>query len=230
MFSRRTVPLLLAILVIVPTAAAQVIIVPPPVTQGPEIISGPNVNMVSGTVWPDGDPFLQRQNEPSCAVSTRNPLHIFCGANDYRTVDIPGLPDGKPTGDSWIGTFQSLNGGGSWTSTLLPCYPQDESEFCSVLPSPIYELEAAADPVMRAGVQGFFALSGIVFDRGTNPQSKVFVSRFIDLNNDPYIPIQYIDTVEVASYPTGSPIFIDKPWLAIESMRGVGMPRTSPAP
>ena len=24
-----------------------------------------NVNMVSGTQWPGGDPFLQRQNEPS---------------------------------------------------------------------------------------------------------------------------------------------------------------------
>jgi len=210
MFCRRTAPLLLAILVIVPVAAA----------QDGHLWVGPNVNMVSGTTFPDGDPFLQRQNEPSCAVSTRNPLHIFCGANDYRTVDIPGLPDGKPTGDSWIGTFQSLNGGGSWTSTLLPCYPQDESEFCSVLPSPIYELEAAADPVMRAGVQGFFALSGIVFDRGEDPQSKVFVSRFIDLNNDPDIPIQYIDTVVVALNEYDLTKFIDKPWMAIDIPRG----------
>ena len=30
--------------------------------QGPTLIAGPNVNMVSGTTWPDGDPFLQRQN------------------------------------------------------------------------------------------------------------------------------------------------------------------------
>src|SRR5690348_2910055 len=30
-------------------------------------IPGPNVNMVSGTTWPGGDPFLQRQNEPSMA-------------------------------------------------------------------------------------------------------------------------------------------------------------------
>ncbi|MGB5816185.1 MAG: kelch repeat-containing protein, partial [Thermoanaerobaculia bacterium] len=184
------------------------------------LIAGPNVNMVSGTTWPDGDPFLQRQNEPACAVSTRNPLHILCGANDYRTVDIPGLPEGKPTGDSWIGVFTSLNGGGSWTSTLLPCYPQDASLFCSSLPSSIFSLEAAADPVMRAGVQGFLALSGILFARGLNPQSTVFVSRFIDLNNDPYIPIQYYDTQEVWSYPPGSPIFIDKPWLAIDIPRG----------
>ena len=46
--------------------------------QGPA--SGANVNMVSGTDWTTGDPFLQRQNEPSAAVSTRNPLHLLAGA------------------------------------------------------------------------------------------------------------------------------------------------------
>src|SRR5262249_49617838 len=55
--------------------------------------AGPNVNMVSGTDPVTGDPFLQRQNEPTIAVSTRNPLHLLAGGNDYRTVDIPGVPD-----------------------------------------------------------------------------------------------------------------------------------------
>src|SRR5262249_10081365 len=27
-------------------------------------VAGQNVNMVSGTTWPGGDPYLQRQNEP----------------------------------------------------------------------------------------------------------------------------------------------------------------------
>jgi len=39
-----------------------------------ELVAGRNVNMASGNELPDGDPFLQRQNEPSMAVSTRNPL------------------------------------------------------------------------------------------------------------------------------------------------------------
>jgi len=66
-------------------------------------VPGPNVNMVSGTTLPEGDPFLQRQNEPSGSVGTRNPLHVMAGANDYRTVDLPGLPDGEETGDAWLG-------------------------------------------------------------------------------------------------------------------------------
>jgi hypothetical protein len=38
--------------------------------------SGPSVNMVSGTGWTNGDPFVQRQNEPSLAVSTRNTQQV----------------------------------------------------------------------------------------------------------------------------------------------------------
>src|SRR5688572_30764250 len=72
-------------------------------------IPGRNVNMVSGIVWPKGDPFLQRQNEPSIAASTRNPLHLLAGANDYRSVDLPIVlsdVDGE-VGDAWLGLFTS---------------------------------------------------------------------------------------------------------------------------
>ena len=68
---------------------------PPDKEQG--IIAGRNVNMVSGTTLPGGDPWLQRQNEPSIAVSTRNPLHLLAGANDYRTVDLPISGEDKHT-------------------------------------------------------------------------------------------------------------------------------------
>src|SRR5438309_6681751 len=84
--------------------------------------AGPNVNMVSGTGWPNGDPFLQRQNEPSIAVSSRNPQHLLAGANDYRTVDLSAVTD-HVVGDAWPSIFRSNDGGNFWTSTLLPGCP-----------------------------------------------------------------------------------------------------------
>jgi uncharacterized repeat protein (TIGR01451 family) len=128
-----------------------------------QIVPNTNVNMVAGTSWPDGDPFLQRQNEPSVAVSTRNVLHLFAGANDYRTVDLPGLPADKPTGDAWLGIFKSFDGGRTWKSNLLPGYPQDTSANGNA--SPLKGFDAAADPIVRAGAHGLFVYSGIAFQR-----------------------------------------------------------------
>jgi hypothetical protein len=128
-----------------------------------QIVPGTNVNMVAGRSWPDGDPFLQRQNEPSIAVSSRNVLHLVAGANDYRTVDLPGLPADKPTGDAWLGIFKSFDGGRTWKSTLLPGYPQDVSAIG--VASPLKGFDAAADPLVRAGAHGLFVYSGIAFQR-----------------------------------------------------------------
>src|SRR5262245_42992594 len=74
--------------------------------SAPVPLPGQNINMVSGTTWPGGDPFLQRQNEPSIAVSSRNYLHLMAGANDYRTVDLPVLdvvPGAELANDAWLG-------------------------------------------------------------------------------------------------------------------------------
>jgi parallel beta-helix repeat protein len=212
MFCRRLAHLLLAILVIVPVAAA----------QDGHLWVGPNVNMVSGTTFPDGDPFLQRQNEPSIAVSTRDSMTLMGFVNDYRAVDIPFLIDEKTTGDAWLGVFKSFDGGQTWQSTLLRGYPQDSSP--EGLASPLSNYQAGADPVVRAGTHGLFYLSGIVFDRGDPARSAVFVSRYMDLNNrEGGDPIGYIDTTRVAFNNLGD-YFIDKPWLAVD------IPRDDPDP
>ena len=193
---------------------------------------GQNVNMVSGTVWPYGDPFLERQDEPSLAVSTRNPLHLLAGANDYRTVDLnlPELDVGEsslantPTGEPWVGQYMSIDGGAHWQSTLLPGYPQDTST--RGMNSPLHGFTTAADPVIAAGTNGMFYYGGIAFDRGSN-LGLVFVARFMDLNNkengniaEDSFPIRYINTVPVA-YGTNSPAqFLDKPWIAVDIPRG----------
>ena len=179
-------------------------------------IPGRNVNMVSGVGWPDGDPFLQRQNEPSVAASTRNPLHLLGGSNDYRTVDLPGLPDEDETGDAWLGLYKSFDGGQRWTSTLMPGYPQDKSP--AGLISPLKGYQAAADPVVRAGTNGLFYYNGLVFDRGDNAKSGIFVSRFIDNNNkENGDPVAFLGTRMVATASAGK--FLDKPWMAVDIPR-----------
>ena len=178
-------------------------------------IAGPNINMVSGTTWPNGDPFLQRQNEPSMAASSRNPRHLLAGANDYRTVDLPGLPDGE-TGDAWLGVFQSYDGGQTWTSTVLPGCPQKVPQ-CAGAPA-LAGYTAAADPVVRAGANGMFYYSGIAFIRSANSASTVFLSRFMDADNaDGGKSIQFVDTTPVAT-ESGN-VFVDKPWLAVDVPR-----------
>ena len=204
---------------------------------------GPSVNMVSGTGWTNGDPFLQRQNEPSLAVSTRNTLHLFGGANDYRSVDIAGLAGQSERADAWLGVFKSFDGGQTWQSTLLPGFPLDSSP--AGIASPLHGFQAAADPTVRAGTNGLFYYSGIAFNRGTNAPGVVFVARFIDNDNKengdathtngsltnlaPTDPIQYVSTVIVDSGNSGQ--FLDKPWIATDVPRGTAtcsVPFTKP--
>jgi Putative Ig domain/Kelch motif/Galactose oxidase, central domain len=196
---------------------------------------GQNVNMVSGMTWPYGDPFLERQNEPSLAVSTRNALHLLAGANDYRTVDLnllesepgevntcpPGTVPCPGTAEPWVGQYISTDGGARWQSTLLPGYPQDVS--FQGMRSPLHGFTTASDPVIRAGTNGIFYYAGIAFNRGTN-NGLVFVARFMDLNNKENgnieadsFPIRYVDTNVVAR--GSSTQFLDKPWIAVDVPR-----------
>ena len=199
--------LLLALCLIAPaTASAQ--------------IPGQNINMVTGTKFPGGDPWLQKQNEPSGAVSTVNPCRLLVGANDYRAVNLPGLPGDKENGDAWVGWYTSINCGQTFYSTLVPGFPQDTS--AAGKSSPVYGLTAAADPTVRAGAGGFFAYSFIAFNRGSNV-GKVAVARFLDKNTTeavtkPETAISYIDT---KAWDTGSAgQYIDKPTLLVTQGTG----------
>ncbi len=178
---------------------------------------GTNVNMVTGTQWPGGDPFLQRQNEPSMAISSRNPLHMVAGDNDYRSVDLPAVSgEVAPTGDAWLGFFTSFDGGQTWTSNLVPGYPQDTSLAGRL--SPIYGLGAGADPTVRAGTNGMFYYGGLAFNRQQGGASKVFVATYTDDNDlEGGNSIRYLWTTQV---DTGnSNLFEDKPSIAVDIPR-----------
>jgi Tol biopolymer transport system component len=199
------------------------------------LIVGRNVNMVSGTKLPLGDPWLQRQNEPSIAVSSRNPMHLFAAANDYRTIDVPdpnevrGIPGVAAIRDAWIGTFISLNGGESFYTMLLPGFPQDTSNEAQL--SPIHGFDTACDPIVRAGANGLLYLSGIAFNRSQKAGS-VFVARYVDSNDREKVeeeidevsgykkyvgPINYIGTRIVDAGNPGH--FIDMPNMAVDVPR-----------
>jgi hypothetical protein len=215
--SRRRTALSLLSLIVALAAAT-----PGPAQTQP--VAGQNINMVSGTTWPGGDPFLQRQNEPSLAVSSRNALHLLAGANDYRTVDLPTEPGSIPgtlSGDAWLGLFKSFDGGKTWQSVLLPGYPQDTS--AAGMASPLKAYAAAADPTVRAAANGLLYYSGIAFNRGTNI-GAVFLSRHFDQNSkengDATLArdtIAYIDTRLIDTGTSGQ--FLDKPWIAVDVPR-----------
>ena len=202
-------------------------------------VAGPNVNMVAGTQWPNGDPFLQRQNEPSIAVSTRNPQHLLAGGNDYRTVDLSAISD-KLVGDAWLGLYKSLDGGQTWTSTLLPGCPYNTPECMpnlvfpaggqSILSRQFGVNYGGADATVRAGTNGMFYFSGIAFERRDRPISQLHVSRFIDDNNYERVgldPIRYLST-STPDINLGTE-FIDKPWLAVDRPRTGAATCTIPA-
>jgi len=181
--------------------------------------------MVSGNSLPNGDPFLQRQNEPSIAVSSRNPLHVLAGANDYRTVDmfipyeeIPGYLGTAAARDAWLGLYKSYDGGQSWKSTLLPGFPLDITTQGTA--SPLKAYGTGADPVVRAGTNGMFYYAGLAFNRNS-AENSLFVARLIDNNNTEdkaSDQIKYIDTRIIATGNIAN--FIDKPWIAVDIPRG----------
>ena len=150
-------------------------------------VPGTNVNMVSGTKWPLGDPFLTKQNEPSIAVSSLNSQHLLAGSNDYRLVDLSTLPDipGEVSaGDAWVSVYKSVDGGMTWRSTVLSGCPPNVVECNSPLSAAVKGLGFAADPTVRPGPYGSFFYSFIAGNRGTGNNGIIAVQRFFDRNDN----------------------------------------------
>ena len=172
------------------------------------LYAGRNVNMVSF------DPHFQRQNEPSIAVSTLHPRTLLGGSNDYTTVAYVGDPEEEVTGDAWLGVYKSFDGGESWTHDLLPPYDNILDPNTPSTPNPVLTgFDAAADPTVRAGLDGMFYYSGIAFDREENGDSVVFVARFQDVGSD----IDYLGTAIIDTGTSGQ--FSDKPWNVVDIPR-----------
>jgi hypothetical protein len=189
-------------------------------------VAGRNVNMVAGIgrtrnadgtysfTLGDGDPFLTKQNEPSLAVSSINPLHLMGAANDYRLIPLAQsvvVPGDSAGADSWIGLYRSIDGGKSWRSTVLAGCPVGIPQCAGN--AALHGLSFASDPTIRPGPYGSFFLSFIAGNRGTGAAGVVGIQRFFDLNNNvkfddnPFQP----DVLSVVDTGTTGQ-FLDKTW------------------
>src|SRR5919109_2286456 len=104
-------------------------------------LSNDNSSYVSDYTLVTGTPYTDdvltacsssrgRQNEPAIAVDPRNTDVIVGSSNDYCGVfqsngALLGL------GDVWLGYYRSEDGGGSFTSSLVPGYVGDSSPYAA---------------------------------------------------------------------------------------------------
>jgi len=129
--------------------------------------------------------------------------------------------------EAWIGMYLSNDGGRSYTSFLMPGYPQDPTSVGRSVP--IHGRQAASDPVLAAAPAGRFYLGAMAFDRDpvTNEPtfSQVAVSSFTDRNNSETGENFHFDGMTLVDNGTESGRkFLDKPAIAAD------VPRSSADP
>ena len=111
----------------------------------------------------------RQQNEPSIAVDPANPDVIVAGANDYcASIE---------NGEVWAGYYRSDDGGATWTNSLVPGYPTDETTLGEE--SPVHgTCGAAGDPTQAFDNDGNLFYGFICFNRGSPVNGGVYVARY----------------------------------------------------
>jgi len=119
--------------------------------------------MVSGTKVPDGDPFLQRQNESSIAVSSRNVCHLWPVLMIIEmSILISSRPEKPVTrGSDCSSPSIAVRPGKHALSRISPGSDPRGKSTAPNPPNPLKSWNAASDPVVRSGPSGFFGYSGI---------------------------------------------------------------------
>src|SRR5437016_9971695 len=158
-----------------------------------------------------------RQNEPAVAVDPRNTSLLLGSSNDYCGVYDEGIPAGA-VGPIWLGYYRSLDGGSSWTSSLVPGYPHDTSPYKALSQA---RTATAGDPVIAWDAHGraFFGSETSGDPAGT---AKTFGDEFVARFRNPGGPdaadttkdgLEYYGTTVVAhgsSAPNLLGVFHDK--------------------
>jgi hypothetical protein len=196
-------------------------------TQGSYVSAG----QLSGGTYTDAvlqrcGTDLRQQNEPTLAIDPRDPSVWTSGSNDYCTV---------PTaGDTWAGFYRSINGGSTWTDSLLPGYNGDTS--AQGLSSPLHHLVAAGalaagDPMMSWDGQGDLFYMGNNFNRGIengvsgrfrDNVGSIWVATYAPANPSDHSTdgSHYVRTVILAQNTFGLGNFNDKTDLTVDPVTG----------
>src|SRR5436309_5980908 len=168
-----------------------------------------------------------RQNEPAVAVDPRSTSVLLGSSNDYCGVYNRGALAGA-IGPIWLGYYRSVDGGSSFTSSLVPGYPDDTSLYAALSQT---RTASAGDPVVAWDNHGraFFGSESNGDPAGSAKTfGDVFVARFRNPDG-PDAPtttrdgLEYYGTTVVAhgsSAPNLLGVFHDK--TAIEADRTGG--------
>lgn len=148
---------------------------------------------------------LRQQNEPSTAVNPNDTRTIVGGSNDYCTV--------QGASGTWTGFYRSDNSGKTFTGSLLPGYPTDDSPEGKASPLQQRGIGNAGDPVQAWDNNGRLFYMGNAFNRSAPQNGSVWVATY-DAN-----ATNYVRTVIVGrGTPAPQGKFNDK--TAIEVDRG----------
>ncbi len=156
---------------------------------------GPNISIVNLTQD-------RQQVEPTIAVDPRDSNILVAGAQDYRLK--------SSGGHRWHGYYRSTDGGSTWTQSLLPGFPGDNSP--RGLSSPLKRFNATSDPVLAFDRNGNVYYTGIAFNiTSTNGTGflTAFVAKYVNDGTN------YAGTTMI-----GGVTDADKPWIAADTTGG----------
>ena len=112
----------------------------------------------------------RQQNEPTAAMDPANPDVVTSGSNDYCTVEL--------AGGTWAGFYRSTDGGATWTDSLLPGYPTDDSPEGEASPLQQRGITNAGDPVQAWDRDGRLFYMGNAFNRVQPQNGSVWVATY----------------------------------------------------
>jgi hypothetical protein len=155
---------------------------------------------------------FRQKNEPFSVVDPQHANIVITGWNDYCS--------------DWMGLGFSIDGGLTWTNSLVPGYPADTS--VEGMQSPEFgRTNTASDPVGAFDNDGHFYFGFLAFngDAGPMTNSDVAVARYdvVDPSTHGGRPLDYVGTTRLFRGPAAANffgIFSDKNMLEVDRTDG----------